>query len=266
MRRALVKEDTDIRQKLELAKLWVEEAGVFLRENLKSQLEIREKSRFDDLVTNFDQDVQEQIIGKIRHHFPTDEILAEEDQLKVTFSHHIPALWILDPIDGTTNFIVQKDHFAIMLAYYEYGEGKFGLILDVINDKLYWCDEVKAFCNHKELCPTNASLQSSLLAVNAYMYRTNTGGLLDLSHQTLGIRNYGSAGISYAQLLEGKIIAYFSSLSPWDYAAGSIISERIGYTTVTLSGATPHYSGREMLYTAPYRLLPEIKKYIKECP
>ena len=107
-------------------------------------------------------------------------------------------------------------------------------------------------------------LAQSLLGVNSYMYRSNRGGLLDLSHQTLGVRIIGSAGISYGQLLEGKIIGYFSSLQPWDYAAGSIIAERIGYVTLTISGESPHFNCRERVFTAPSYLISEIQKYIKK--
>lgn len=256
--------DLSVLTRLELAKDWVRDAGNFLKENIAAPLEITEKTRYDDLVTNFDKEVQEQIVANILHHFPDDKILAEEDEEKIKFDSEIPHLWVLDPIDGTTNFIVQKDNFAVMLAYYEYGVGKFGLILDVMKDKLYWCDSHKAFCNQKELELKERPLAQSLLGVNSYMYRSNSGGLLDLSHQTLGVRIIGSAGISYGQLLEGKIIGYFSNLQPWDYAAGSIIAERIGYVTLTISGESPHFNCRERVFTAPSYLISEIQKYIKK--
>lgn len=255
--------DLSVLTRLELAKDWVRDAGNFLKENISSPLEITEKTRYDDLVTNFDKEVQEQLVSNILHHFPEDKILAEEDDEKIKFDPEIPHLWIIDPIDGTTNFIVQKDNFAIMLAYYEFGVGKFGLILDVMKDKLYWCDSHKAFCNQKELESKKISLDKSLLGVNSYMYRTNSGGLLDLSHQTLGVRIIGSAGISYGQLLEGKILGYFSDLQPWDYAAGSIIAEKIGFVTLTISGENPRFNCREQVFTAPDYLISEIQKYIK---
>lgn len=255
--------DLSVLTRLELAKDWVKDAGTFLKENISSPLEIIEKTRYDDLVTNFDKAVQKQIIASILHHFPEDKILAEEDDEKIKFNSEIPHLWVLDPIDGTTNFIVQKDNFAVMLAYYEYGIGKFGLIFDVMKDKLYWCDTHKAFCNQKELELKRRPLSQSLLGVNSFMYRSNSGGLLDLSHQTLGVRIIGSAGISYGHLLEGKIIGYFSNLQPWDYAAGSIIAEKIGYVTLTISGNPPQFNCREQVFTAPSYLISEIQKYIK---
>ncbi|MFC4651769.1 inositol monophosphatase family protein [Lactococcus nasutitermitis] len=251
--------------KLDLAKKWIHEAGEFLKAHMNEPLEISEKTRFDDLVTNFDLTVQKQLVAQISKHFPADKILAEEDEdgQKVRFSKEIAHLWLIDPIDGTTNFIAQRDNFAIMLAYYEHGKGKFGLIFDVMNDNLYWCDDENAYRNETQLNVPNIDLQHSLLGVNAYMYRTNKAGLLDLSQHSLGVRVTGSAGISYTQILDGKLIAYFSNLQPWDYAAGTIISEKLGYVTRNLSGTQPSFDGREEVYTAPAKLLPEIQKYIK---
>ena len=269
--------------KLEQAKQWLLQAGQFLRENLTEPLEITEKTRRDDLVTNFDHAVQDRICQQIQTLYPDDQILAEEETketenegkpaAKTKFSKTLPALWVLDPIDGTTNFIVQKDKFAIMLAYFEYGVGQFGLILDVMQEKLYWCDDVAAYCMehdkknpqtfvNRQLSANPAELSESLLGVNAYMYRTNTGGLLDLSFQTLGVRCNGSAGISYVDLLEGRLIGYFSNLQPWDYAAGAMIAERIGFTTRAIAGGRPHYKGREMIYTVPARLLNDVRRFL----
>lgn len=256
-------ENLQVLTRLEESKKWVIEAGDFLRENINQPLEIHEKSRYDDLVTNFDRAIQDLLISKILSHFPEDKVLAEEDLQLIHFDEKIPHLWILDPIDGTTNFIVQKDHFAIMLSYFEHGVGQFGLILDVMQDKLYWCDENQAFCNDELLKVPKSDFQTGLLAVNAYMYRLNVGGLLDLSKQTLGVRIYGSAGISYTELLSGKVIGYFANLQPWDYAAGKIISEKLGFVTKTISGEQPSYEGREMVFTIHQSLLEEAQKYIK---
>ncbi|WP_245811587.1 inositol monophosphatase family protein [Lactococcus fujiensis] len=258
-----MEKNLSVTNKLEQAKLWVQAAGAFLRENINGPVKITEKTRPDDLVTNYDQLVQKNIVGQIKHAFPDDLILAEEDEIKTAFSASIPSLWILDPIDGTTNFIVQRDKFAVMLAYYEYGVGKFGIILDVMKERLYWSDEAAAYCNDRLLKKKDFNLHYSLIGVNAYMYRTNTGGLLDLSFQTLGVRTSGSAGISYTDLFEGKLMGYFSNLQPWDYAAGSIIASQLGFVTKSLDGGEPTFSGREMIYTVPKSLQNEIQNYLK---
>ena len=87
-----MKESTSVIKKLEQAKQWVQEAGQFLRENLAEPLEITEKTRYDDLVTNYDKAVQKRIISKILQAYPKDFILAEKDEKKVEFSEQISQL------------------------------------------------------------------------------------------------------------------------------------------------------------------------------
>ena len=98
-------------------------------------LQIEEKTRLYDLVTNLDKATQELLITKIKQAYPNDNIMAEENNI-----HHPISdgnVWVLDPIDGTVNFVVQGANFAVMIAYYENGKGQFGLIYDVANDILY---------------------------------------------------------------------------------------------------------------------------------
>ncbi|GFH42518.1 hypothetical protein Hs30E_10690 [Lactococcus hodotermopsidis] len=247
--------------KLEFAKTAVKMAGEFLKSHLHDELEITEKSRFDDLVTNLDKAVQNQIVSKIGERFPKDFILAEEDGVRHDISDG--NVWVLDPIDGTTNFIVQRDHFAVMLAYYENGVGKIGVILDVMTDNLYWGNGAETFKNEIKLSLVARPLRQSLIGVNSYMYRTNAGGLLDLSRESLGVRMLGSAGIEFVAILDGKIWGYFSNLSPWDYAAGAILLAPFGYVTTQLDGSALDFDGRQMMMTVPEGQLSEIRKFIK---
>ena len=241
--------DKRLNTKLEFAKTVVRDAGAYLKAHLADDLEISEKTHFDDLVTNLDREVQDAIIAKIQETFPDDHILAEENDVR----HDINDgnVWVLDPIDGTTNFIVQKDNFAVMLAYYESGVGKLGIILDVMNDNLYWGDGKTSYRNSTELQLTAKPLAQSLIGVSAYMYRTNAGGLFDLSHQCLGVRAIGSAGIEYTNILDGKIWGYFSNLSPWDYAAGAVLIAPFGYTTLKIDGSPLDFQGRQMVMSIP---------------
>lgn len=213
------------------------------------------------MVTNLDREVQEQILTQILSTFPKDHVLAEENDVR----HDIKDgnVWVLDPIDGTTNFIVQRDNFAVMLAYYESGIGKIGVILDVMNDNLYWGDGISAYKNEAQIHLTVKPLRQSLIGVNTYMYRTNAGGLLDLSHESLGVRAIGSAGIEYVNILEGKIWGYFSNLSPWDYAAGAVLIAPFGYITQQIDGRPLAFEGRQMMMSVPSNQLDKIKAYLK---
>lgn len=246
-------------KKLEQAKTWVRDAGVFLRDNINQKLEISQKSSFSDLVTNFDQKVQEIIVNEISQTYPDDKILAEESGRNTTkFERSKDSFWVLDPIDGTINFIVQQDNFAVMLAYYEQGQPQFGLILDVMADKLYWNDATQVFCNEKILSYKKKSLADSLLAINSMIYRRNLYKLADFSLQSLGVRMRGSAGLAYADLLEGKIVAYFSRLQPWDYAAGGILAGKLGFETRTFEGQEPNLKDCQYVCSLPRHLMKQL--------
>ncbi|WEV61379.1 inositol monophosphatase family protein [Streptococcaceae bacterium ESL0729] len=250
-----------VQNKFNLAREWILEAGTFVKESLNKELEIDEKSCQTDLVTNMDRAVQARLVKHIRKNFPKDNILAEEDDLKAPIDQG--NVWVIDPIDGTANFVAQGDDFAVLLAYFEEGQGQFGLILDVMNDNLYWGDGKSVYKNAHKLEKPRLDLKHSLIGVNSIMYRTNDHGLYDYSRKTLGIRVFGSAGIDYVKLIEGKISGYFSNLSPWDYAAGTIILSAFGYVTEKMDGGLPSYEGREKVFTVAKEHLPLVREFIK---
>ncbi len=121
--------------KYHFAQTIVLEAGNFLRQHLHDDLQIEEKGDFTDLVTHLDKQVQEMLTQQIQSRYQGDGILGEEGG--DVSSIHEGNVWVIDPIDGTTNFIAQKTDFAIMIAYFENGVGKFGIIYDVMRDKLF---------------------------------------------------------------------------------------------------------------------------------
>lgn len=250
--------------KLDFAKKIVRESGQFLRENLDVLPEISDKGSFDNLVTNFDQQVQEKIVAQIRSNFPEDHIIAEENGFDSVKFDKVHNFWILDPIDGTINFVAQQENFAIMLAYYEAGNGKFGVIYDVVKDELYWSDDKNAYCNDEILTVKPQALKLSLLSINSYLYRSNSFGLADLAKKTLGVRMMGSAGISFINIFKGNLAGYFSNLQPWDVAAGSIIAEKLGFITVKFDGNSPSLTNQELLYCVHLSNFDEISQSLQK--
>lgn len=249
--------------KYQLAKKIILEAGDFLRQHLYDELEIEEKSHFTDVVTHLDKMVQEQLTTQIVELYPSDTVLGEES------SEHSPLfqgnVWVLDPIDGTTNFIAQKTDFAILLAYFEDGIGRFGMIYDVMEDKLYHGGgDYPVYENEHRLPPFQTkSLRTSLLGLNTSLYAQNYDGLANLADQTLGTRSFGSAGISFARVLTGRLFAHASYVYPWDYAAASILGKGLGYTLMTTKGDTPRFAGREHVMLVPTEKITEIKEYLE---
>ncbi len=249
--------------KFTFAKDLIRDAGAFIKDNMVQDLQIEEKTRFDDLVTNLDKATQELLISRIKAAYPDDNIMAEENNV-----HH-PILdgnvWVLDPIDGTVNFVVQGANFAVMIAYYENGKGQFGLIYDVINDVLYSGGGQFDVCaNDKQLSAyQDVALRRTLIGCNASMFAGNYCGIRDLIDQTLGVRVYGGAGVSMACVMTGQLMAYFSYIQPWDYAAAKIMGEKLGYVLVTLDGKEPDFTTRQKVMFVPEKKLATIQSYLK---
>ncbi|WP_423214673.1 inositol monophosphatase family protein [Streptococcus equinus] len=250
--------------KFEFAKQIIREAGDLIKSSMLSNLQVEEKTRFDDLVTNVDKSTQELLVTKIKKYYPNDNIFAEENGLRHSISDG--NVWVLDPIDGTVNFVAQGTNFAVMIGYYENGVGQFGLIYDVMNDLLYaGGGQFDVYKNNQKL-PSfqNRPLNRFLVGCNACMYATNYHGLQDMIEQTLGIRVYGGAGISMAAVMEGQLMAYFSYIQPWDYAAAKVMGEKLGYTLLTIDGKEPDFVNRQKVMFVPKEKLPEIQAYLKE--
>ena len=244
------------------AKELIHIAGNFIRENMIHSLQIEEKTRFDDLVTNLDKATQELLIAKIKQVYPNDNIMAEENGV-----HHPVSdgnVWVLDPIDGTVNFVVQGANFAVMIAYYENGKGQFGLIYDVVNDILYsGGGQFDVYVNDKQLLPyQDIELSRTLVGCNANMFSCNYRGIRDFVSQTLGVRVYGGAGISMSYVMLGQLLAYFSYLQPWDYAAAKIMGEKLGYVLLTLDGKEPDFTTRQKVMFVPKQKLSTIQTYL----
>ena len=241
------------------AKEIIKEAGAFIKESLSKTITVEEKTAFDDLVTNIDKQTQDLLVARIKSAFPSDNIFAEENGLV----HNIKDgnVWVLDPIDGTVNFIVQQDNFCVMIAYYEEGQGKFGLIYNVMADQLFYGGgQFDVYCNDK-LLPAykNRPLDRCLVASNGAMYAKNFHGLKDLIDKTLGVRVYGGAGLSMSKVLSGQILAYCSVIYPWDYAASSIMGEKLSYHLETITGEPLDYFSRQAVMLVPKDRLEEIK-------
>lgn len=223
-----------------LVREWIEEATTYIHEQLDSAIEIQHKSNRKDLVTNVDKAVELLFRQKIKENFPKDRYIGEE-KMGETPNNLDGGVWIVDPIDGTANFVLQQNHFAIMVAYYEDGLGKLGVVYDVMQDDYFEAiagQEIKR--NGRVFKPkyTDKTLHESLIAVNGGMAMTNAHKVQDLIQESMGLRIYGSAGIEIIALLKGEIAAYVSPrLQPWDIAAGQVLADEVGIKVTQFTGA-----------------------------
>ncbi|ALX47347.1 inositol monophosphatase family protein [Lentibacillus amyloliquefaciens] len=225
------------------AKDWVLEAGKTIRFKINDPLTISTKSNPNDLVTTMDRDTEYFFTSNIKQTYPDHAIVSEEgygDELESLDG----TVWIIDPIDGTMNFVHQKRNFAISVGVYQDGIGEIGLIYDVMADVLFSAKRGEgAFKNESPLpqLSENKSFYESILGLNHFWLCDNR--LVDekvmqsLVKTVRGTRTYGSAALEFAGVAEGIIDGYMTmDLAPWDIAAGIVIVNETGGKTTNAFG------------------------------
>lgn len=233
-------------------KNWIQEAAEIIKKEIaKNDMVVDTKEGRKDLVTNVDKQVQDFLIERMHDFDPEAKILGEEngrDQL-TDFSGRV---FIIDPIDGTLNFVLEQENFCIMIAVYEEGKGKLGFIYNVMEDMLLWGGpEIGVFINEENLpVPADLNLADGLVGMNSSMYRKNSYNAQLMAERSMGVRMSGCAGLELISLIRGKRNAYVSSLAPWDYAAGSVMLETLNMKFSNIEGDPLKFNGRERFIAA----------------
>ncbi|MGM0844445.1 MAG: inositol monophosphatase family protein [Bacillota bacterium] len=252
-------------------KNWINEAGERIRDSFQTRLSIQTKSNRNDLVTNVDQETEQFFIEKIRSTYPEHRILGEEgfgDELKDLKG----TVWIIDPIDGTMNFVHQQRNFAISIGIYHEGEGLLGYIYDVVHDELYHARKGQgAFMNDIKLpALKEVDVRDSIIGVNALWVTENKKidreVLAPLVRDVRGTRSYGSAAMEMAYVASGRIDGYMTMrLAPWDIAAGKVIIEEVGGVVTSLFGGELNMLEKSSVFSCKPGLHGEIlEKYLKD--
>lgn len=230
-------EINELKQIDKTVKGWLHESRDNVLRKIDTRLKVDTKTSRRDLVTNIDKQNEKFLVGKIREFDPDAQILGEEgfgDQVHSTEGR----IWIVDPIDGTMNFVKQRNHFAIMIALYENGKGVLGYVMDVIGKHLLsGGPDIGVFDNGHSLPPIkDTPLREGLIGLSGPMVLHNDYNMVDIAQQSLGMRIYGSAGIDIISVLRGELVGYISYLKPWDFGAGRILCETAGLKMTTIDG------------------------------
>ncbi|MCC3645529.1 inositol monophosphatase family protein [Cytobacillus oceanisediminis] len=252
------------------AKALIKEAGGNIKNSFSKTLTITTKSNANDLVTDIDQETEQFFIKKINEKYPEHRILGEEgfgDKLNDLDG----IVWIIDPIDGTMNFVHQQRNFAISIGIYENGKGKIGLIYDVVHDELYHCMKGHGvFMNDLELPPLKETdVSKAIIGLNATWVtenrRIDPSLLAPLVRNARGTRSYGSAAMEMAYIASGRVDAYITMrLAPWDFAAGVIMIEELGGIATTVKGEELNYLENNSVFVSKPGLHQQImKEYLK---
>lgn len=203
---------------------------------------IRSKSSAVDLVTQFDLASEQLISDGLRQHFPDHAIYGEETG--GTLPAAGPA-WVVDPLDGTTNFAHGYPVFSVTLALLVDGRPELGVTYDPLRDDLFWAQRGQgAWRGQRRLqVSTTTGLDASLLATGfAYDRASNAdNNLAEFSHfapRTRGVRRGGSAALDMAWVAAGWLDGYWErGIHVWDLAAGVLLMREAG-------GVVTNYSGR----------------------
>jgi len=220
-------------KQLRLAQSAARQAGKIILE-WQGNIAFLEKAD-NNLVTEADFAAQEAIIKIIQDHFPEHSIMAEEQDLSV--NSRAANLWIIDPLDGTNNFVHTIPHFSISIAYARSGRVVAGAVFDPVRNEMFTASQGKgAFLNGTPIGISEAgSLQEAIIATGFYydrgtMMRKTLNSIEKLFEANIhGIRRFGSAALDLCWVACGRFDAYFEyKLSTWDFAAGMLILEEAG--------------------------------------
>ncbi|MEW6654171.1 MAG: inositol monophosphatase family protein [Bacteroidota bacterium] len=230
------------------------EAGEVLKSGFGKNFSVEFKTNAANLVTEYDKKSEKTIIDFIMKEFPTHSVLAEESGSYKSSSEY---LWIIDPLDGTTNFAHGLPIFSVSIGVQKNGEMVCGVIYDVMRDAMYTAEKGSgAFCNSRKLSvSTNDDLRKSVL-VTGFPYNVHENP--DFAYERFtaflrvarAVRRLGSAAIDMCYVAEGVFDGFWEvSLNAWDMAAGKIIIEEAGGLVTDFSGKPMCVFDKQILAT-----------------
>jgi myo-inositol-1(or 4)-monophosphatase len=262
-------------QRLSIAKRAARAAGKVLKEKLADARKIRFKGR-RDIVTDADH-AADRIIHQIIHaRFPNDHFISEEgdaSERKALWARAAASdeeyLWVIDPLDGTTNYAHRFPMFCVSIALYHANAVQIGVVYDPLRDELFSAERGKgAFLNGKTI---NASRTNRFMDAviagdwsrSARVRRKTAAIYSEVLVRCMSARAVGSAALALCYIAAGRLDGYFHlSLASWDMAAGALIIDEAGGRVTTPNGAA--WSVHSKSYVASNGILHrELLRYFK---
>jgi myo-inositol-1(or 4)-monophosphatase len=245
-----------------------EEVGQFIRNESQNfdKTRIEQKEGFNNLVSYVDKESEKRLVMDLSKILPGSGFIGEEGtSIKSTNEY----TWVIDPLDGTTNFTHGLPPFAISIGLLKNNRPVLGVVYEVMAKECFYASEGNgAYCNGKSIRISSIqTLSESLLAtgfpyyqfekMDAYLAIIRT--FLDQTH---GIRRLGSAAVDLAYVACGRLEGFFEyNLNPWDVAAGGFIVEQAGGRVTDFQGGPNYLFGRELC--AGGAVQPEMQRIIK---
>ncbi|XP_028290181.1 inositol monophosphatase 2 [Gouania willdenowi] len=248
-------------------------AGKMIREALQKDISVMQKSSPTDLVTETDQKVEQLIISSIKEKYPTHSFIGEESVAagapSILTDH---PTWIIDPIDGTTNFVHRFSFVSVSIGFTVKKEIEFGIVYSCIEDKMYTARKGKgAFCNGAPIKVSKQEDISQSLVLTEMGYKkdpvtfqtmlANIRAILTIPVH--GIRSPGSAAINMCLVACGSADAYYHmGIHCWDMAGGVAVITEAGGVIMDIMGGPFDLMSRRLIVASSRAIAERIAKEI----
>lgn len=233
----------------------LQRAGKIMLEALHIESTVTAKSGNANFVTQYDTQVQTFLIEEIKKELPGATFMAEEQENDAAVIN-ANCCFIIDPIDGTSNFIYHYHHSCISVAVLSHGKPIVGAVYDPYLNELFWAEKGKgATLNGSPIHVSENALSGALVAFGTAPYYRNELGnatmelLKEIYMKSADVRRCGSAALDLAYLAAGRNDLFFElRLSPWDYAAGYLLITEAG-------GSISQCNGDPVSFSKPQSIL-----------
>uniref|UniRef100_A0AAQ5XDE9 Inositol-1-monophosphatase n=1 Tax=Amphiprion ocellaris TaxID=80972 RepID=A0AAQ5XDE9_AMPOC len=235
-------------------------AGEMIREALQRDIAVMQKSSPVDLVTETDQKVEQLIISSIKEKYPTHSFIGEE-----SVAAGAPSVltdnptWIIDPIDGTTNFVHRFPFVSVSIGFTVKKEIEFGIVYSCIEDKMYTARKGKgAFCNGS---PIKVQSRENLTELSPKHLEVGSKHPISIHR----IRSPGSAAVNMCLVACGSADAYYHmGIHCWDMAGGAAVVTEAGGVIMDISGGPFDLMSRRLIVASSRVIAERIAKEITE--
>jgi len=246
---------TQLSQLLSQTRKIAEEVGAFIeKERIHFSMDQVEHKGFNDLVSYVDKEAEKQLVAKLQAIFPEAGFITEEGTNTTRGEKYD---WVIDPLDGTTNFIHGLPVFAVSIGLMERGEVVLGVVYEVNRKECFHAYKGGgAFCNDSRLHVSKApTLSDSLISTGFPYYQFD---LIDRYLATMklvmqrshGLRRLGSAAVDLCYVAAGRTEGYFEyNLNSYDVAAGVLLVQEAGGKVTDFAGGNDFIFGRQVVAT-----------------
>jgi myo-inositol-1(or 4)-monophosphatase len=231
-------------------------AGLYLKRTFGNRsLRVDRKGR-NDFVTSADRKAERTILSILKKRFPADSFLAEESGFD---SAQAGRVWVIDPLDGTANFVFGYPQFCVSIALLESGRPVIGVVYDPLREDLFTARRGGgARLNGRRIRVARSPGLSEALVATGFPFRSHRQIDVYLACfraiflASAGVRRDGSAALNICYVAAGRFGGFWESgLMPWDIAAGALLVEEAGGTLSDFAGGDDHILGGDVVAASP---------------